>query len=177
MPEQVPLQQPTRFYRPQLDVVRFVAFLAVFGHHALPRDGAHSRWLKEAVNTLGFGLCLFFVLSAYLIALLLRRERQKTDTVALRAFYARRILRIWPLYLLGLGLAAARAVSHGLWHAQREWLVAALLFAGNLVPHDTAIMNHLWSISVEEQFYLFFPSCYKWLGQKMMLPALEHSSL
>ncbi len=71
--------------------MRFVAFLAVFGHHALPRDGAHSRWLKEAVNTLGFGLCLFFVLSAYLIALLLRRERQKTDTVALRAFYARRI--------------------------------------------------------------------------------------
>ena len=142
--------------------MRFIAFLAVFLHHVLPRGGGNSFLLSTAANAMGFGLCLFLVLSAYLIAMLLLREREQTGSIHLVSFYTRRILRIWPLYLLGLGIGVFRAYSHGVLDQQKTWFVAALLLAGNLViPTSGALMSHLWSISVEEQFYLFFPTACK----------------
>src|SRR4051812_6146531 len=98
-------QSRARFYRPELDLLRFVAFLAVFLHHAIPpyarmHDGLeHSRAILIFVREIGsYGMSLFFVLSSYLITELLLREKQATGTVHMRAFYTRRILRIWPLY-------------------------------------------------------------------------------
>ncbi|MGI4855167.1 MAG: acyltransferase family protein [Janthinobacterium lividum] len=160
---------PGRFYRPQLDVVRFCAFLAVFGHHTLPRTGDHSRWLTTAADAMGFGLSLFFVLSAYLITLLLLREREQTGSIHLVPFYKRRALRIWPLYLLGIGIGVVRAVSHGVFLQQKTWFIAALLLSGNLIYPGTILMSHLWSISIEEQFYLFFPSACRTFGRRGML--------
>ncbi len=158
-----------RFYRPQLDVVRFCAFLSVFGHHTLPRTGNHSHLLFTAANTMGFGLSLFFVLSAYLITLLLLRELHLTGSIHLVPFYKRRMLRIWPLYLLGIGIGVVRAVHHGVFLEQKTWFIAALLLSGNLIYPGTILMSHLWSISIEEQFYLFFPSAGKSFGQRGML--------
>lgn len=149
------------FYKPQLDVVRFLAFFAVFNHHVLPRTGAGQPWLADLANAGAFGVCLFFVLSAYLITLILLRERETTGTVQLRAFYARRLLRIWPLYLVGLGIGVLRAALHGVLLEQGGWFIAALLLAGNLLPSGGILMSHLWSISVEEQFYLVLPSTAK----------------
>ncbi len=157
----------TNFYRPQLDVVRFCAFFAVFNHHVLPRTGV-SPLLATFANACGFGLSLFFVLSAYLIALILLREQEHTGEVHLRDFYVRRILRIWPLYLLGLAIGVLRAYSHGVLDQQKAWFIAALLLAGNLVPSGGLLMSHLWSISVEEQFYLLLPSPAN-LGRKGLL--------
>lgn len=160
---------PGRFYRPQLDVVRFCAFLAVFGHHTLPRTGNHARWITTAADAMGFGLSLFFVLSAYLITLLLLREREQTGSIHLVPFYKRRVLRIWPLYLLGIGIGVVRAVGHGVFLQQKTWFIAALLLSGNLVYPGTILMSHLWSISIEEQFYLFFPSACRTFGRRGML--------
>ncbi|MGI4757805.1 MAG: acyltransferase family protein [Janthinobacterium lividum] len=157
------------FYRPQLDVVRFCAFLAVFCHHVMPRTGAHPYLLTTAVDAMGFGLSLFFVLSAYLITLLLLREQETTGSIHLLAFYKRRALRIWPLYLLGIGIGVVRAVNHGVFWEQKTWFIAALLLSGNLVYPGTILMSHLWSISIEEQFYLFFPSAGKTFGRRGML--------
>lgn len=157
------------FYRPELDVVRCCAFLAVFAHHTLPRDGVHGAALITFANSMGFGLCLFFVLSAYLITLLLLREQAVTGTVHLLAFYKRRTLRIWPLYLLGLSIGVLRAFNHGVLQEQSTWFVAALLLCGNLVYPGTILMSHLWSISLEEQFYLFFPSTCKSFGRRGVL--------
>jgi len=156
------------FYRPQLDVVRFFAFLAVFIHHAIPRTGSGSA-SETFADAMGFGLCLFFVLSAYLITLLLTREHDATGSINMGAFYVRRILRIWPLYLLGLSIGVARAFHHGVLHEQRAWFIAALLFAGNVVFPGTILMSHLWSISIEEQFYLFFPTSCRFFGRGGML--------
>ena len=158
-----------QFYRPQLDVVRFLAFLAVFGHHVLPRTGAHNAFLKMCANAMAFGLSLFFVLSAYLITLLLIRERDKTGSIHLLPFYTRRVLRIWPLYLLGIGIGILRALLHGVFQQQRTWFIAALLLFGNLIYPGTILMSHLWSISIEEQFYLFFPSACRNFGRRGML--------
>ena len=157
-----------RFYRPQLDVVRFFAFLAVFGHHVLPRSGVPAL-TSAAVNGMGFGLSLFFVLSAYLITLVLLREVETTGRIHLAPFYKRRMLRIWPLYLLGLGIGVFRAYSHGVLAQQKTWFLAALLLSGNLVDSGGILMSHLWSISVEEQFYLLFPSAGTRFGRRGML--------
>lgn len=145
-----------RFYRPTLDAVRFCAFIAVFSHHVLPRSQGSSA-LDILAGACGFGLYLFFFLSAFLISLLMLREYDATGALDVKAFFVRRVLRIWPLYLVGLGIGVFRAWMHGVLIEQKMWFVAALLLAGNAVHFDGILMSHLWSISVEEQFYLIFP--------------------
>src|SRR3954463_14084740 len=99
------------FYRPELDALRFFAFFAVFVHHTLPHDptkyaAQHLPGFLAVVAGAGaFGVDLFFLLSAYLITSLLLRERRQTGKIAVRAFYLRRILRIWPLYFFALLVA------------------------------------------------------------------------
>ena len=162
----------TSFYRPELDVLRFVAFVMVFLFHLLPDKASrypsvHSSIFRDIYASIacsmGFGVCLFFILSAFLITTLLLREREVTSSVNLLAFYRRRILRIWPLYSFALILAfLACSLSRGF--PGYGVIAAYLLMAGNLLPHfhlsgDIRPLKifHLWSISVEEQFYLVFP--------------------
>src|SRR5215218_7494330 len=102
------VERARSFYHPELDLLRFVAFLAVFLHHALPRDSnvyigaglspAVTQWLLTAKEAGAFGLDLFFALSAYLITELLLREHAERGKFSVSAFYIRRALRIWPLY-------------------------------------------------------------------------------
>jgi peptidoglycan/LPS O-acetylase OafA/YrhL len=158
-----------RFYKPQLDVLRLFAFLLVFMLHAAAiepqgRFAAHPL-LIESMN--GFhwigacGLPLFFFLSSYLITTLLLLERARTGVIALRSFYIRRILRIWPLYLSFLLFVFA--LGHIWQPVFFGWkpLAAYLLLSGNwyIVAGGTvtpAVIT-LWSISLEEQFYLLWP--------------------
>jgi peptidoglycan/LPS O-acetylase OafA/YrhL len=159
-----------RFYRPELDVLRFLAFLLVFLCHTLPRSGdlRVNHLLKgfapifyAASEACRFGLSLFFVLSAFLICELLLRELEVSGSVRVKQFYIRRILRIWPLYYFGLALGVVyvllpggdRAVIARVgWYVifMGAWYVATL--------HSfTTPASVLWSVSVEEQFYLFVP--------------------
>ena len=91
-----------RFYLPELDGLRFFAFLAVFlSHVAVFSNGANEA--KPAIiqifNLVGrFGVDLFFALSAYLLTVLMIREKDRFGSLNVRAFYMRRLLRIWPLY-------------------------------------------------------------------------------
>jgi peptidoglycan/LPS O-acetylase OafA/YrhL len=160
------------FYRPELDALRFFAFFAVFLFHVLPDHVSKLPAIRNSVvkdvivcltSSLSFGVCLFFVLSAYLITTLLLREQHATNHVNLPDFYARRILRIWPLYLLALCLAfSACTLTRGF--PGYKVIAAYLLFSGNLLGNfhlsvdiRPLEISHLWSISVEEQFYLVFP--------------------
>jgi peptidoglycan/LPS O-acetylase OafA/YrhL len=159
-----------RVYRPELDALRFFAFLAVFLHHtininptgALMRHAALARVLPVAQEALGFGLCLFFFLSSYLITSLLEIEKARTGTVHLKKFYTRRILRIWPLYFVFIG--AIYLLGQGWKPAAVEpmRLLALSLLAGNwfsvFFGMGSNVISHLWSISVEEQFYVVWPS-------------------
>jgi peptidoglycan/LPS O-acetylase OafA/YrhL len=168
-----PLAKNQRFYRPELDALRFFAFLGVFIFHVVPHEPSvytqHHFFPEALVGPIcafsgagAFGVDLFFALSAYLITVLLFRERNLRGYVDVKAFYIRRILRIWPLYFFFIALAAIVP----LWdHLQRlEWPYVAgfLLLAGNWVYAwkglpDSIIVIPLWSISVEEQFYLLWP--------------------
>lgn len=115
-----------------------------------------------------FGMCIFFLLSAYLITELLIRERDATGSIHLRAFYTRRILRIWPLYFgvvfagYFIGLLIPRYALSGTWVAAFVFL-AANWYTGR-VGYAPSTVGVLWSISLEEQFYLLWPSIAKFGG-------------
>ncbi len=116
-------------------------------------------------QTGNFGMSLFFVLSAYLITELLLIEWKRTGGVKIRDFYVRRVLRIWPLYFCFLGLCVALGWFYPEFTVSGGRLAAFLLLSGNwyLIRHDFApvAMGILWSISVEEQFYLLWPGVVK----------------
>lgn len=145
---------------PQLDGVRaFAAGMVVCYHFYRP--------LREYVHLGGIGVRVFFVLSGFLITGILLRTRLQVDEAgatrghALRRFYIRRVLRIFPLYYFALAIAWLGRVSdvrEGLW-----WHVAYLsnvrFFLENAATPGVwgGQVSHFWSLAVEEQFYLLWP--------------------
>jgi peptidoglycan/LPS O-acetylase OafA/YrhL len=176
-------QPRSRFYQPELDGLRFYAFLGVFVCHTLPYEPAFYRklhlplpWLWGAVAKSGAaGVDLFFALSAFLITSILLRELQVTGGISLQRFYLRRILRIWPLYLLVVALGVV--LSHTMANQTLAWyyVVGYLLFVGNWVHaafgRPESICSPLWTVSIEEQFYLVWPVLMKLLRRRGMVLA------
>lgn len=155
----------SRFYRPELDVLRFLAFLLVYFHHvlpALPRPGRMYHVLFSIRNAGASGVCLFFLLSSYLITELLLREQDATGTIHIQSFYVRRVLRIWPLYFFMLFAGYIFGQVNHLYAFSNGRLLAFLLLAGNwytsFFGYTTNFISPLWSISLEEQFYLLWPT-------------------
>jgi len=139
-----------------LDGLRALAIVAVLWHHT-----AHSipGW---TITTRGFiGVDLFFIISGFLIATLLLRER-RAGHISLRNFYIRRFLRIFPPYYLMLLIVAATAFlapghsANVIWHD----ILFAALYLSNLVPMNS-VLAITWSLSTEEQFYLVAPLAIK----------------
>jgi peptidoglycan/LPS O-acetylase OafA/YrhL len=174
-----------RFYRAELDALRFCAFLAVYLCHSIPNDAVAAvsqpggslgiRLLAAIKDSGNFGVCLFFMLSAFLITELLRRELQAYDRIHVGAFYLRRILRIWPLYF---GITIAYALAGRYFPAMRMEpgrVLAYFLLAGNwyiaLHPWIQTPLRSLWSISVEEQFYLVWPLLARRGGTRVLAAA------
>ena len=125
-------------------------------------DPVRNPWLFQFSTAGAFGVPVFFLLSAFLISELLMREREATGTVHVKAFYIRRILRIWPLYFAAFfGLVALNHVLPGVGPTTHSSWLAFSLFAGNwyIVWHGwiAGPVDPLWSISVEEQFYICIP--------------------
>jgi peptidoglycan/LPS O-acetylase OafA/YrhL len=140
-------------YRPALDGVRGLAIALVVVSHATgwPRGG----W---------FGVDLFFVLSGFLITTLLLEERRTVGRVSLARFYGRRALRLLPA--LGTMLLAYTAVAIAVGSdpsaVARKTLIGAS-YLTNIVQAwspstDVRPLRHLWSLAMEEQFYLLWPA-------------------
>jgi peptidoglycan/LPS O-acetylase OafA/YrhL len=161
-----------RFYFPELDAIRFFLFLEVWGYHVLPRQ--ESLYTVNHIPTaiavlitsiIRMGMCsldVFFILSAFLITELLLRERELRAVVDLKAFYIRRLLRIWPLYFFMLALAGFLSIFDRSQTLGWAYALSFLLFSGNWImvlrgfPRAEIIVP-LWSVSFEEQFYLLWP--------------------
>ena len=159
---------------PGLDGLRALAALGVTFHHFEQTRfvfGLPNLWTYAVVQRLG-GLCvsLFFVLSGFLITLLLRKEYLEHGRIAIGSFYMRRILRVWPLYfvitIIGffiLPFLPAYAIPGFLPVLDADyWRKLALYVA--FMPHVEASffapVNYagvLWSVGVEEWFYLGWP--------------------
>ncbi len=178
-----------RFYRSELDILRLFAFLMVWSAHALMSFAGllPARALAVAEGVGSCGVPIFFFLSAYLITELLRREQLASGQLHLRFFYARRTLRIWPLYFGVLGLYAVLGLRFHGFRIEPGRLLASCLLGGNwyiaLHPAITTPMRSLWSISVEEQWYLLWPvlqrklPAQKLLGVCCLIVACAHVTL
>ncbi|HLN94820.1 MAG TPA: acyltransferase [Flavobacterium sp.] len=155
-----------RLYLPGLNGIRSIAALSVVLLHIvqdLELDIAHPG----RFNSFGiYGVTLFFTLSGFLITYLLLKEKEKTGTVHIRSFYIRRILRIWPLYFLFVLIVLV---------VMRFEVDATLLFYLFMLPNvpwavgsaggsivALPLLNHYWSLGVEEQFYAFWPFVIRW---------------
>lgn len=123
----------------------------------------------------------FFVLSGFLITYLLLTEKKAFGTIAVRKFYWRRILRIWPLYYLIIFLAFALLNNPAAFpsiagpdvyqHAPTNLLLYLFLLPNVAWVSNLQIMfaNQLWSVGVEEQFYLVWPVLMKSLNKRNIL--------
>jgi len=137
---------------PGLDGLRGVAILCVLAVHTTP----------PVLESGFFGVDIFFVLSGFLITTLLLREMDRTGTIDLRQFYLRRAARILPAMgavIVAVSIYALLAERERLHEIGRE-AVAAMLFYVNWVHVFSARvteLRHLWSLSIEEQFYLVWP--------------------
>jgi peptidoglycan/LPS O-acetylase OafA/YrhL len=124
-----------------------------------------------------FGVDLFFALSSFLITTLLIRERNACGSIDVGAFYVRRVLRIWPLYFAFLFLVTPLA-QHLLPDAglPAKYALAFAALAGNWAcvawgyPHSVA--GPLWSVSIEEQFYLTWPLILRWAADRIVTVAI-----
>ena len=147
-------RSPISLANPSLDGLRaFSIVLVLIAHVSL-----QYPWLRRFVEHVGnYGVRIFFVISGFLITGLLLKELTKTGRISLKSFYIRRTLRIFPafyVYVLTVVILA--------------WAGILILLPGDLLHAVTYTMNyhmvrswwlnHMWSLSVEEQFYLLWPT-------------------
>ncbi len=161
-------------HMPSLDSIRGAAILLVlmfhgFGSYAwTPMLGPFWGSLAARVVASGrFGVNVFFVLSGFLITTLLFKARERPDFY--KDFYLRRVLRILPVYLLVLAIVWSCGII------STRFLIAALLFLANFSMLFGAPMSQfgaLWSLAVEEHFYLIWPTCVRRLSERTLLGIL-----
>ncbi len=166
--------EPARAWRhvPSLDGLRGVAVLLVLAYHALP-----ARMPGGFV-----GVDVFFVLSGFLITALLCREREESGRIRLKRFWTHRVRRLVPALLIVLVVSSALTllVGRDTGAGLRVQVAGALTWTSNWVQihrgwdyteqHVPPLFNHLWSLGIEEQFYLVWPLVIMgglaWLGRR-----------
>jgi peptidoglycan/LPS O-acetylase OafA/YrhL len=167
--------RPALPYLGGIDGLRAVSVLAVLAYHG------GLAWMPG-----GFlGVEVFFVISGYLITALLVTEQRRSGTVSLSGFWSRRARRLLPaLYLvLTTAVVAALVGAPDALRRLRLDVPAALAYVSNwsqIVHHDSyfaqagrpPLLSHLWSLAVEEQFYLFIP-----ILALLLLPRLRRGAL
>ena len=148
---------------PSLDGLRAISITLVIFSHLV-------KWKHISLQVLGsygaLGVHVFFVLSGYLITSLLLREYERTSAISLRDFYIRRAYRIFPAAFVFLAVVTA------LYWQQIRWYhaAAAVLYVANMDIWRPWIFGHLWSLSIEEQFYLLWPfAIKKWQRHKVAI--------
>jgi peptidoglycan/LPS O-acetylase OafA/YrhL len=153
---------------PSLDGLRAISIAAVLlGHLAgstnFPTAIGDIVRDNGFVDFANFGVTVFFVISGFLITGILMKESQRPGGVSLRRFYLRRTMRIFPAYYVFIasvvGLTAIGIVS-----VTSQDIGHALTYTINYYPDRSWDVGHLWSLAVEEQFYLLWPVAIVLLG-------------
>lgn len=176
-----------RIYFMNLDVIRFIAAYMIVVFHmfygwqanwGFPKFMTNDKgelfyWAKfveNAIHNFSFGVDIFFLLSGFLITYLLLAEKQKSNEINIKKFYVRRLLRIWPLYYLTL--ACAPLLAYFFNEPMPQNFIPHVFFVGNFEAisngFSSAATNHLWSICIEEHFYLVCPLLVAFIPEKRM---------
>jgi peptidoglycan/LPS O-acetylase OafA/YrhL len=156
-----------------LNSVRAIAASMVIVHHI-----EQAKNIRGLVNYISnptvllagkLGVIIFFALSGFLITSLLIEEQRKTGRIAIKNFYLRRVFRIWPLYFLIVGLSLfmwphVADMQLPDWAEPNKQLGLNAALLALMLPNlqlyligPISFSAHVWSIGVEEQFYLFWP--------------------
>jgi peptidoglycan/LPS O-acetylase OafA/YrhL len=153
---------------PSLDGMRAISILLVILSHStqyLP------RWMTFPIPFLLFahtGVMVFFVLSGFLITSLLLKELHATGTIGLKRFYLRRAFRIFPPFYLYLAVIVCLTLS-GVLNTPLRAILFSAIYGTNyyLGPGaGSSALQHIWSLSVEEQFYILWPATLLLLGKR-----------
>ena len=156
-----------------LDGLRALSIVLVMIGHLFGRSGTVVDGRAQLFSRVAhFGVIVFFVISGFLITTLLLDERARTGTTDLTAFYVRRALRIVPPLLLFL--TGVLIGGHLGWFSlTNSDVVHALTYTTNYQVAPSWTLGHLWSLSVEEQFYLLWPLLFVRLSaRRAVTPAL-----
>jgi peptidoglycan/LPS O-acetylase OafA/YrhL len=149
---------------PLLDGWRAIAIALVLAHHIGQNLSQNEGAYNADVTRYGaFGVDIFFGLSGLLITRLLLEQYRASGSFGLREFYIRRAFRILPTCLLFLAVYSAL----GWWKSSLEF-VSSVFFFRNYIPETMAGFGsgHLWSLSVEEHFYLIWPGLLAFLAAR-----------
>ncbi|MEY3237749.1 MAG: hypothetical protein RI883_1850 [Bacteroidota bacterium] len=163
-------------YYSRLDTLRFIAFFLVFWQHGFAPvfdsiSFLDSETVKSFTMTGGHGVHIFFVLSGFLITLLLLKEYQFNGFISIKNFYIRRTLRIWPLYYLMMitGVYILPNLFNTIQFCGSP--IYSLTFLNNFDVHPecTTSVGMAWSVAIEEQFYLVWPLIFMLLIRKPVI--------
>jgi peptidoglycan/LPS O-acetylase OafA/YrhL len=145
------------------DGIRCLAVAAVVAAHLELLKSIEGTRVSPLLDG-GTGVSAFFVLSGFLITMLMIRETDIAGSISISSFYGRRILRIVPLYALFLA-AVLVVVALRQPVADFKTLLAASTYTYNFVPRSwfSVVLNHTWSLAVEEHFYLLWPFVFLFL--------------
>lgn len=175
------MEQPSpvnnRIYFPNLDGFRTIAFLMVFFAHCyMLFDFGERTVVIKVINRIfgkaNVGVNFFFVLSGFLISYLVLSEQKAFNKIDIRAFYIRRILRIWPVYFAVISIAFILSYIHKPFYSLHD---ASPLMIGSFLTNfsmaystiSSLPITVLWSVAVEEQFYLVLPLLIFFFGRKI----------
>ena len=161
---------------PSLNGLRAFSIALVFLAHVAGTHGAPD-FLARLGHVGNLGVKVFFVISGFLITTLLLKESAGTGRINLKAFYLRRTLRIFPAFYVYIGVVLIAAACGAVVLSWADVLHAvtytANYHADTFEPADRMLWaweyNHLWSLAVEEQFYLIWPCVFVLLGPRRAL--------
>jgi peptidoglycan/LPS O-acetylase OafA/YrhL len=182
-----------KIYFKNLDSIRFIAALMVYLAHAVSPSYAYlpiknTIWEKllYTFSNGELGVSIFFVLSGFLITYLLISEYELNGHVKLRNFYIRRVLRIWPLFFFVVVFSffvypfAKSIIGMDSPHAANIWYHVTFLSNFDIINvnkffNGNAAMSQSinWSVSIEEQFYVFWPLIFVFLPRKLWAFAIS----
>ena len=167
------IQEKKKIFFPNLDGLRFFSFFLVFFSHAFStkyesiKNEAWYQIFKFRLFQEGdMGVSFFFVLSGFLITYLLIKEKEYTNHIDVKNFYIRRALRIWPLYFFcvffGFVLFPFFKSYFGQVPTESANPILCSTFLNNFDriingPPDSSVLSVLWSVAIEEQFYVVWP--------------------
>jgi peptidoglycan/LPS O-acetylase OafA/YrhL len=163
---------------PELDTIRFISVTLVVCHHLFFKNNSFLAWMHDYAWV---GVDIFFTLSGFLITGLLMKELDKSGTIDLKKFWVKRMIRLWPCWLIALLISfiftyyfgqnnpeIMGALKEKFWHYILHLGNYSYAFYGKL----HTLFGHYWSLAVEEHFYLIWPMVMLLVFKKQKLKPL-----
>lgn len=158
-------------YLPHFDTLRFFAAFLVVAEHFF------HDWGIVNIGFGRYGVDIFFAISGFLITgILLKSNKNKNRMNTLKVFFVRRILRLFPAYYLLLFSLIVISLFTGLWIFDNQNFAFYVTYTSNILfylkGYQSTILNHTWSLGIEEQFYLLWPFIILFTKKKYIFPVV-----